>query len=47
LYQTKGVDDYLNRQKKVQKIQEFVETRKKNPYSHVWNVKKGHFSYIK
>ena len=43
----KGVIDYLERQEKAKKNVEYVKNRQKNPYSHVWNVKRGHFSYVK
>lgn len=43
----KGVADFLSRQQKAKNMNQYVKDRLKNPYSHVWNVKKGHFSYVK
>lgn len=42
----KGVEDFLNRQTKAKQINAYIDARKKNPYSHVWNVKKGYFSHV-
>lgn len=42
-----GVGNYLQRQEKAKKNQEYIKNRQKNPYSHVWTVKQGYFSYAK
>ena len=45
--QNRGVQDFLDRQKKAKELQQEIKYKKKNPYSHIWTVKKGHFSYVK
>lgn len=44
---SRGVNDYLERQEKAKRNQEYIRSRQQHPYSHVWNVKQGHFSYVK